>query len=64
MPGQVRQIKSKPKTIEKSAKNANVIETIPDKWIGKDWYAFITCQTEDGVWHDDPNKYLFEVKKP
>jgi hypothetical protein len=27
--------------------------------IGKAWYAFIACKTEDGVWHNDCNKYSF-----
>ncbi len=39
-------------------------ELIPDKWFTKDWYAFMTCQTkEDGCWHDDHNKYWFELKE-
>jgi len=53
------------KRIEVSAsrKNGEVIEKIPNEWFGKDWYAFMTCQTEDGCWHDDHNKYWFELKK-
>lgn len=36
---------------------------IDEKLYGKDWYAFVTCQTEDGCWQDDHNKYWFELKK-
>ncbi|MFX0199307.1 MAG: hypothetical protein ACFFCW_24555 [Candidatus Hodarchaeota archaeon] len=38
-------------------------EEIPNKYLGKDWYAFMTCQTEDGCWHDDHNKKWFEVTR-
>jgi len=38
-------------------------EDIRNEWIRKDWYAFMTCQTEDGCWHDDHNKKWFEVRR-
>jgi hypothetical protein len=61
-PGEVHQVK-RTKRIEQNSSKLNKIEEIPDKLLGKDWYAFMTCQTEDGYWHDDNNKYWFEVKK-
>lgn len=51
------------KTIEQNMKDKKKTEEIKDEWYGKDWYAFMTCQTEDGCWHDDHNKYWFELKK-
>lgn len=40
------------------------IEPIPKEWFTKDWYVFMTCQTEeDRCWHDDHNTYWFELKK-
>lgn len=51
------------KTIERNMQTG-IIEPIPDEWFTKDWYVFVTCQTEeDGCWHDDHNKYWFELKK-
>lgn len=51
------------KTIERNMTTGK-IEPVPDKWFTKDWYVFVTCQTEeDGCWHDDHNKYWFELKK-
>jgi len=51
------------KAIEINMKTGK-IEPIPDEWFTKDWYIFMTCQTkEDGCWHDDHNKYWFELKK-
>jgi len=38
-------------------------EDIPDRYFDEDWAAFMTCQTEDGFWHDDPNKTSFRVLK-
>lgn len=49
------------KAIEISCKDRNVKQKIDEINIGKEWYAFMTCQTEDGNWHDDPNKYTFKV---
>ena len=51
------------KCINDSVTISGLKEEIPDKWIGKDWYAFMTCQTEDGCWHDDHNKKWFEVRR-
>jgi len=51
------------KTIEQNMKDKKKTEKIKDEWYDKDWYAFMTCQTEDGCWHDDHNKYWFELKK-
>lgn len=51
------------KAIEINTKTGE-IEPIPDKWFSKDWYMFMTCQTkEDFCWHDDHNKYWFELTK-
>ncbi|MCW4024903.1 MAG: hypothetical protein NWF01_07710 [Candidatus Bathyarchaeota archaeon] len=44
-------------------------QTIDSNWtnrpdptyLDKAWYAFIACKTEDGVWHNDCNKYSFIV---
>lgn len=54
-------IKSDPKAIEVNIREGNIKQVIPDEYIGKEWYAFMTCQTEDGYWHDDPNKSPFVV---
>ena len=54
---------TKTKCIEDSARDIGKKEEIPEKYLGKDWFAFMTCQTEDGYWHDDPNKTWFEVLK-
>ena len=51
------------KAIEINSKEGNVKQVIPDEYIGQEWYAFMTCQTEDGYWHDDPNKHTFVVKR-
>ena len=51
------------KCIEDSTRDTGKKEKIPKKYLGKDWVAFMTCQTEDGYWHDDPNKTWFEVSK-
>ena len=51
------------KPIEQNVKNPDLTEEIRAEWLRKDWYAFMTCQTEDGCWHDDHNKYWFELKK-
>jgi len=51
------------KCIEDSARELGTKEEIPEKYLDEDWYAFMTCQTEDGYWHDDPNKIWFKVKK-
>jgi hypothetical protein len=50
------------KRIEANAKSG-ATEVIPDRYLDEDWVAFMTCQTEDGYWHDDPNKTSFRVKK-
>jgi hypothetical protein len=50
------------KSIDTNMKTKQTEEIRPE-WYRKDWYAFMTCQTEDGCWHDDHNKYWFEVKK-
>ena len=49
------------KCIEDSVTISGLKEEIPDKWIGNDWYAYMTCETDDGCWHDDHNKKWFEV---
>jgi hypothetical protein len=52
------------KTIEASARVKGKTEDILPEWYNReDWYAFMTCQTEDGCWNDDHNKYWFEVVK-
>lgn len=52
------------KTIEASARVKDKKEDILPEWYNReDWYAFMTCQTEDGCWNDDHNKYWFEVVK-
>jgi hypothetical protein len=38
-------------------------EDIPERYFEDQWYAFITCQREDGYWHDGPDKVSFAVKK-
>ncbi len=60
-PNELFKIKGNTKNIEISLKNER--EEIPEEWYRKDWYAFMTCQTEDGCWQDDHNKYWFELKK-
>lgn len=51
------------KVIEKNMRTKG-IEPISNEWFTKDWYVFMTCQTEeDGCWHDDHNTYWFELKK-
>jgi hypothetical protein len=52
------------KAIEVNRKEGDVKQKIPAEYIDKKWYCFMTCQTEDGNWHDDPNKKTFTVKKP
>jgi hypothetical protein len=63
-----------PGRVVKSGKSVTISDTkaihskegngaIPDEYIDKEWYAFMTCQTEDGYWHDDPNKHTFVVKR-
>ncbi|MCW3998584.1 MAG: hypothetical protein NWF10_08480 [Candidatus Bathyarchaeota archaeon] len=47
----------------KDTKRLDDPEKIPDELLGKDWYAFIACETEDGCWHDDHSKVWFEVKR-
>ena len=51
------------KTIEANWDPQKKNPEITDDLIDKDWYAYTTCQTEDGYWHDDPNKNTFRVKK-
>jgi hypothetical protein len=59
---QTLEIVSKPKKILINSKTGKK-ELLRNDWYGKDWYAFMTCQTEDGCWQDDHNKYWFELKK-
>lgn len=54
---------TKTKCIEDSARDEGTKVKIPEKYLGEDWVAFMTCQTEDGHWHDDPNKTWFAVLK-
>jgi hypothetical protein len=51
------------KRIEDSAIKRGKREEIPEKYLGEDWVAFLTCQTDDGNWHDAPNKRWFKVIK-
>jgi hypothetical protein len=51
------------KAIEIDIKGGNVAQVIPPEYIDKKWYGFMTCQTDDGNWHDDPSKKTFIVKK-
>jgi hypothetical protein len=63
IPYQSLKIGGKAKSIETNA-GTGEMEKIYPEWLNrKDWYAFMTCQTEDGCWHDDHNKYWFEVLK-
>lgn len=62
IPYQSLPIAGNTKSIKRNEKE-NIDEEIRPEWYGKDWYAFMTCQTEDGCWHDDHNKYWFEVKE-
>jgi hypothetical protein len=34
---------------------------VPKEYLEKEWYAFIACETNDDVWHNDNNKYTFTV---
>jgi len=61
-PGESYTIKNT-KCIEDSAREQGKKEDIPEKYLGNDWMVFMTCQTEDGYWHDDPNKISFGVVK-
>lgn len=50
------------KCIEDSARHKGK-EKIKEEYFGSGWFAFIACQTEDGEWHNDPNKTFFKVLK-
>jgi hypothetical protein len=52
----------KTKCIEENERDSRKKQVIPDVEFGKAWYAFMTCQTEDDFWHDDPNKTFFELQ--
>jgi hypothetical protein len=53
---------SNSKAIEASWDSTKTNPAIPQEYLDKEWYAFMTCQTEDGNWHDDPSKYTFTVR--
>lgn len=40
-----------------------VTQVISPEYYDKPWCAFMTCQTSDGNWHDNPSKESFKVKK-
>jgi hypothetical protein len=49
------------KTIESNLDPAKVNLPVPKDFLEKEWYAFIACETNDEVWHNDTNKYTFTV---
>ena len=53
---------SNSKTIEANWDPKKTNPAMPKEYLDKEWYAFMTCQTEDGNWHDDSNKYTFIVR--
>ena len=54
---------TKIKCIRDSARREGEKEKIKEEYFGPGWFAFIACQTEDGEWHNDPNKTFFELLK-
>jgi len=61
-PSQYLRVGGNTKSIKRNEKE-DKDEQIRPEWYRKDWYAFMTCQTKDGCWHDDHNKYWFEVRE-
>ena len=51
------------KAIEVSLKDRSIKNKIKDQDIDEEWYGFIACQTDDGVWHNDTSKYPFVVRR-
>ena len=53
---------SEEKAIETKIRN-NTPQEIPNRYIDNEWFGFMACQTEDGVWHNDTSKSPFVVKR-
>jgi hypothetical protein len=54
---------SNSKAIETNWDSKKTNSPIAPEYFDKEWYAFLTCQTEDGNWHDDSNKSSFILRK-